>query len=137
MTDSLDDLGVAEVYRGCELYANQSEERLAEARRQLDEVAGLRSGLRLYEFACDDSKAPEARLLAKARAIESTEDRQRSAFDKDRLIACCIGIERRASALGRLMAWRAAGNWPAAWATWRNRDVARGGDAGQSNQPAY
>jgi hypothetical protein len=60
--------------------------------------------------------AAESRLLAKHKALRSVEDRQKRAFDVDRLEACTIGLERCTSRLGRLMAYRqAAGTWPKSW----------------------
>ena len=108
------ELPVAELYRGVELYGLQSAERIAEARRQVDEVFGMAAPSALFAFACNDEKSPEARLLAKHKALASREDRQRTPFSVEKLEACTIGLERRTSQLGRLMGFVRA-DWPRAW----------------------
>jgi len=115
MTDDVHELPVQGVHRGVEVYDLQSPERIAEARRQITEVIRMRSGDRLCAFACDASRAPEARLLAKHKALASLEQRQRRMFDVARLEAATIGIERRTTVMGRLIGWRDAGWWPEAW----------------------
>ena len=114
MSDDENELPVAELYRGVELYGLQSAERIAEARRQVDEVFGMAAPSALFAFACDDAKAPEARLLAKFKALATREDRQRVLFDVAKLEACTIGLERRTSRLGRMMGFVRA-DWPRAW----------------------
>jgi hypothetical protein len=115
MTDEWHELPVAELHRGCEIYARQSEGRIAEAKRQIDVVIGMSHRRRLAEFACDASKAPEARLLAKNKALASLEQRLRVMFDLEHLIACTIGIAQRERGMGRLIGWYQAGWWPEAW----------------------
>jgi hypothetical protein len=115
MTDDMHELPVAGVHRGVEVYGLQSPEHIAEARRQIIEVIRMRSGDRLCAFALDASRAPEARLLAKHKALASLEQRQRRMFDVERLEAATIGIERRTTVMGRLVGWRDAGWWPEAW----------------------
>lgn len=117
------ELPIHELYRGVEVYGLQSEERIAEAKRQIDQVAEMRSVPRLFNFACDGSRAPEARLLARSKLMEGIEQRQAPGFDRDRLWACTGGIERRCGMLGRLMGARDAdgtpGEWPIEWMPWR------------------
>jgi hypothetical protein len=115
MTDDMHELPVAGVHRSVEVYDLQSRERIAEAKRQITEVIRMRSGDRLCAFACDASRAPEARLLAKHKAMASLEQRQRRMFDVERLEAATIGIERRATVMGRLIGYHQAGWWPPAW----------------------
>ena len=109
------EIGVHEVYRGVSLYAGQADVRLAEARAQVDAVVRMRSPRALAAFACDASKSPEARLLAKRKALASLEQRQKIAFDVDGLSAATIGLERRTSRLARLMGFRRSGWWPRSW----------------------
>jgi hypothetical protein len=115
MTDDMHELPVAAVHGGVEIYGLQSPERIAEAKRQIAEVIRMRAGDRLCAFACDATNAPEARLLAKHKALASLEQRQRRIFDVERLEAATIGIERRTTVMGRLIGWRDAGWWPEAW----------------------
>ncbi len=105
----------AQVYREVDIYGLQSPERTAEAKRQVAEVVRMRAVDRLFAFACDASRAPEARLLAKHKALASLEQRQRRMFDVECLEAATIGIERRTTVIGRLIGWRDAGWWPSAW----------------------
>jgi hypothetical protein len=51
-------------HRGIGLHDHQCETRLATVRRDIDEAFSLTSVEALYAFACDLSKAPEARLLS-------------------------------------------------------------------------
>jgi hypothetical protein len=110
----LHELPVAEIYCEVEIYA-QPPERVAEAKRQVAEVVRMRAVDRLYHFACDVTRAPEARLLAKHKAMASLEQRQRRVFDVNALSAATIGIARRETVIGRLIGWRDAGWWPEAW----------------------
>ena len=122
MTDDTHEIPLHSVYRGVELW-QQSEERLAEARRQIDIVIGMNGPRALFNFAIDASNSPEARLLAKNKALATREERERVLFDVDRLKACTIGIERHETRLGRLIGFRDAMDdcsdpnrgWPAAW----------------------
>jgi hypothetical protein len=121
MTDSMHELPVAEVYRSIEIYGLQSTERIAAAKREIDVVIKMTAPRQLAAFACDPSRAPEARLLAKNKALASLEQRQRRGIDVDRLHASTAGIERICSRLGRLMGLRnsgypEAGGWPREWA---------------------
>jgi 3-mercaptopyruvate sulfurtransferase SseA len=109
------ELPVAEVYRGVEIYGGQSHDRVAAAKREIDAVIALADRRRLAGFACDAGHAPEARLLAKNKALASLEQRQRMVFDVHCLSAATIGIERRTTVIGRLIGWRDAGWWPEAW----------------------
>jgi hypothetical protein len=109
------ELPIVDTYRGVEVYALQSDARLAAAKRQIDEVIGTSSARRLAEFACDAANAPEARLLARHKALASLEQRQRRMFDVDCLAASTIGIARCESVMGRLVGYRQAGWWPDAW----------------------
>jgi len=113
------ELPVAEVYRGVEIYGFQSPDRVAEARRQIDAVIAMAGARRLCEFACDAANAPEARLLAKNKALASLEKRQRTLIDVDRLSAATIGCDRISTELGRLIGAHQAecsgGGWPDAW----------------------
>jgi len=119
MGEDFHELPMAELYRGVEIYGLQSAERIAEAKRQIDLVIRTSGPRKLCEFACDPLHAPEARSLAKKKALASLERRQRATFDAARLSACTVGIERRETCLGRLMGGRDAGwpshGWPAAW----------------------
>jgi hypothetical protein len=109
------ELPVAEVYRGVEIYGGQSVERIAAAKREIDAVIALSDRRRLAGFACDAANAPEARLLAKHKALASLERRQRRMFDVDHLSAATVGIDRCTTAMGRLIGWYQAGWWPEAW----------------------
>jgi len=102
MTDDTHEIPLHSVYRGVELW-QQSEERLAGTRRQIDLVIGMNGPRALFNFAIDASNSPEARLLAKNKALATREERQRVLFDVDRLKACTIGIERHETRLGRLI----------------------------------
>ena len=115
MAEDIHELSVAEVYRDVELYAGQSSDRLAEARAQVDLVIGMRDPRRLAAFAVDASHAPEARLLARNKALASREARQRVLFDLPHLEAATIGIARREAVMGRLIGFRQASWWPDAW----------------------
>jgi hypothetical protein len=119
VADEEHELPVAEVYRGIAIYGFQSPDRVAEARRQIDVVIAMTGPRRLCDFACDATNAPEARLLAKNKALASLEKRQRTSIDVDRLSAATVGIERRTTVLGRLIGGREAGwpggGWPDAW----------------------
>ena len=107
-------LPVLEVYRGVEIYGLQSAERVAAAKIQVDQVIAMSSPRALAAFASDDTRAPEARLLSKNKAMVSLVDRQGAPFDIRLLEAKTIGIERCTSQLGRLMGATHA-NWPRAW----------------------
>ena len=109
------ELPVAEDYREVDIYGGQPPERTAEAKRQVAEVVRMRAVDRLYAFACDVTRSPEARLLAKRKCLASMEQRQRRMFDVACLEAATIGIERRTTVIGRLIGWRDAGWWPEAW----------------------
>jgi hypothetical protein len=109
------ELPVAETFKGVQVFALQPPERIAEAKRQITEVTGMRAVDRLFAFACDASRAPEARLLAKHKCLASLEQRQRRVFDVNALSAATIGIERKSTVIGRLIGWRDAGWWPEAW----------------------
>jgi len=113
--DPVFEIPVAEVYRGCEIFDLQPPERIAKAKAEIDEVHATASPLRLYKLAIDASRSPESRLLAKNKAIAATAERQRRSFDVAVLEAKCIGIERAATRLGRLMGRRSAGWWPDSW----------------------
>jgi hypothetical protein len=102
------ELPVACQHRGVEIYGLQSDERIQEAKRQVDVVITMSTPAALAAWACDPMNAAESRLLAKHKALRSVEDRQKRAFDVDRLEACTIGLERCTSRLGRLMAYRQA-----------------------------
>jgi hypothetical protein len=118
MTDE-HELPLHEVYRSAEIYGLQSSARIAKARQQIDLVMGLSDPCRLAEFASSAKNAPEARLLAKRKALASREERQRSMIDRALLEAATIGIARRTTPLGReighLDAERAGVPWPDAW----------------------
>ena len=109
------ELPIHEIYRDCELYGLSPPSRIAEAKRQIDAVIAMTDGRRLADFACDPAHSPEARLLSKHKAMASLEHRQRKVFDVNLLSAATIGIERRTTVIGRLIGWRDAGWWPAAW----------------------
>jgi hypothetical protein len=109
------EISVAETYRDIRLFAGQTSDRLAEARAQIDEVIAMSDVRRLAAFAVDPSHAPEARLLAKNKALAAREARQRVLFDVNHLEAATIGIGRRETVLGRLIGWRQAEWWPEAW----------------------
>jgi len=113
--DPVFEIPVAEVYRGVEIFSGQPQERIAKAKAEIDEVHKTRSPKRLYEFAVDASRSPESRLLSKNKAIAASADRQRRSFDVAVLEAKCIGIERAATRLARLMGRRSAGWWPDSW----------------------
>ena len=115
MADDDSELPVSEIYRGIEIYAQQSPERIAQAKAQVDRVIRMKSPRALAAFACDETNSPEARLLAKHKALASREERQRGSFDVDHLQASTIGIERTTSQLGRLMGHRQAEWWPREW----------------------
>ena len=117
MTEVTNELPVHEIYRKCEIYGLQSLERVVEARHQIDVVYRMRDPRALAEFAVDGTKAPEARLLAKHKALATVAVRQRRSFDVDRLVAGTIGIERRTTLLGRLIGDRqdGCGWWPEDW----------------------
>jgi hypothetical protein len=104
-------LPVLETFRGVAIFDLQPPDRVAKAKREVAEVIGMRSPARLAEFACDGSKSPEARLLAKCKALEGIEGRQKREFDVEHMVACTIGIERCASRLARLIGRRQAGWW--------------------------
>lgn len=114
-TDDWHELPVAEVYRGVEIFGLQSPERIEQAKRQIDIVIAKSGPRRLYAFACDPSRSPEARQLARLKALATIQPRQRASFSVDRLDACCFGIERRTPRLARLVAGRQADWWPEAW----------------------
>ena len=117
--DDCHTLPVAEVYRGCEIYGLQSAERIAAAKRELGRVVNMTGPRKLYEFAGDPRNAPEARCLARKKALISIEQRQKVTFDRERLEACTVGIDRRTSVMGRLLglidAERAGAPWPKTW----------------------
>jgi hypothetical protein len=116
MTEEIEyELPLAEIYRGIEIYAQQSPERIAQAKAQVDRVFSMKSPRALAAFACDGKNSPEARFFAKAKALASLEERQRGAFDVSHLEASTIGIGRSTSQLGRLMGHRQAGWWPREW----------------------
>jgi hypothetical protein len=71
MEDDTHELPVCEIFKGVEVYGGQSVERIAEAKRQIGLVIRLRDPLKLCEFACDAGNAPEARNLARAKALAS------------------------------------------------------------------
>jgi hypothetical protein len=118
MTDE-HELPVALVFKGVEIYALQSPERVEEAKRQITKVIRMQSVESLYDFACNGRFAPEARHLAKRKCLEFIEQRQRSPIDVDLLQAATVGIERATTPLGReighLDAERSGVPWPAAW----------------------
>jgi hypothetical protein len=109
------ELPIHEIYRDCELYGLSPPSRIAEAKRQIDAVIAMTDGRRLADFACDPANSPEARLLSKHKAMASLENRQRKVFDVNLLSAATVGIARRETTLGRLIAWRQAEWWPQAW----------------------
>ena len=115
MTEVTNELPVHETYRNCEIYGLQPPERIIEARHQIDVVYRMRDPRALAAFACEETNSPEARLLAKHKALASREERQRGSFDVDYLQASTIGIERTTSQLGRLMGHRQAEWWPREW----------------------
>ena len=115
MADDDSELPVSEIYRGVEIYGLQPPERVAEAKLQVDQVFIMKSPRALATFACDDANAPEARLLAKHKALAALEKRQGRPFDVAYLNASTIGIERTTSQLGRLIGSRQAEWWPRAW----------------------
>jgi len=114
MTMKMHELPVVEVYKGVEIFGLQSAERIAIAKKQIREVIGLSTPRALYDFAVDYSKSPEARLLAKTKAIASRKEHQRAGFNVDVLIARTQGIECVAWCVARCIACR-DGNWPEAW----------------------
>ena len=64
MTDKIPTIGV---YRGVGLHAFQDQTRLAVVRGDIDDAFALDDAERLFAFAADLMRAPEARLLAAAR----------------------------------------------------------------------
>jgi hypothetical protein len=117
MEDDTHELPVCEIIKGVEVYGGQSVERIAEAKRQIGLVIRLRDPLKLCEFACDAGNAPEARNLARAKALASVEVRQKSSIDADYLSAYCTGIARIEPVMGRLIGHWAAADGPAPWPT--------------------
>jgi hypothetical protein len=121
MTDHT--LPVHEIYRGCEVYGLQSEERIAAAKSEIDLVISMNDPPALFDFAIDATRAPEARLLAKNKALASLQTRQRRPIDVERLVASTWGIERTCGRIGRLVAARHARYggvpWPSAWTDWK------------------
>ena len=119
MGEDVHELPVAEVHRGCEIYADQSDARIRKARRQIDKVIAMADPRRLAAFAADAKNSPEARLLAKRKAMASREDRQRALVSVELLHAATIGIDRCTTPLGReigfIDAARANSPWPDAW----------------------
>jgi hypothetical protein len=109
------ELPIFEIWKGVGIYDLQPPERIAEARRQIDEVIRMRSGDRLAAFAADATRSPEARRLAKCKAMETLQERQRRTFDIERLEAATLGISRRETAMARLIGSYQAEWWPAAW----------------------
>ena len=107
-----------------EIYGEQSPERIAVTKRQIDAVIRLKSAAALAAFACDGRNSPEAPYLSKLKALESVEQRQRQTFDVAYLEAATIGIERCTTRLGRLIGFRQAGWWPAAWLPLRREERA-------------
>ena len=117
MTEIENEIPIAEVYKGCEIFGLQTVERIAEAKLQIDQVYRMSAPRALAEFAVDGTRAPEARHLARHKAMAALENRQKAPFDVEYLVAGTIGIERRASQLGRLIGHRQEGAdwWPEAW----------------------
>ena len=115
MTEVTNELPVHETYRNCEIYGLQPPERIIEARHQIDVVYRMRDPRALAVFACEETNSPEARLLAKHKALAGLAERQGRPFDVPHLVASTIGLERRTSVLGRLMGSRQAGWWPREW----------------------
>jgi hypothetical protein len=109
------ELPITEIWKGVEIFDWQPAERIAQARQQITEVIRMRSGDRLAAFAADASRAPEARRLAKCKAMETLQERQRRTFDIERLEASTLGISRRETTMARLIGWYQAEWWPAAW----------------------
>lgn len=61
-------------HRGVGLHSGQSEARLVAVRRDIDHVHGLSDLDALVHLARDTSRAPEARLFARAKAIAVIDD---------------------------------------------------------------
>ncbi|RJT28122.1 hypothetical protein D3227_35085 [Mesorhizobium waimense] len=87
-------------YRGVGLHDNQSPERLAVVKRELDSVLDLADATLLVEIVGDVTWSPEARLTAaaKLRAMHqiAAEDRKsRPMFDLAYVVACTAALDSR------------------------------------------
>ena len=80
MTEVTNELPVHEIYRNCEIYGLQPPERVAAAKSQIDLVIRMKSPRALAAFACDGEMAPEARLLAKFKAMAARGEPSESAL---------------------------------------------------------
>ena len=74
MSDENDKIPTDGVHRGVPLHAGQSAERLRVVRSDIDDAHALQEIDDLVAFADDTGRAPEARLLAKAKALATLDD---------------------------------------------------------------
>lgn len=84
-------------HRGVALYAGQSAERLATAKREIDVVFGMSAVADLLVWAADPRRAPESRLLAQAKLLtmidEAAAARRAPPVDPARVRALCAGVD--------------------------------------------
>jgi hypothetical protein len=85
-------------YRGIGLHNYQDEARLQVVRDAIDRVIDISDLVELVAFARNVHEPPEARLLArsKALAILESHDRQRHAISFDQIMATAVGLSTQA-----------------------------------------
>lgn len=102
MTNDTDDIiPIDGTHRGVGLHAGQSEARLNVVRGDIDAAHELSDLEELVKFADDVGRAPEARLLARAKALATLDDRverraprARSAdLSRERINASAVGLD--------------------------------------------
>lgn len=101
MTDEDDRIPIDGVHRGVGLHAGQTEARLVVVRRDIDAAHALQYIEELVAFADAPRNAPEARMLAKAKALAILDDaverrapRSRTtALDRQRVNASAVGLD--------------------------------------------
>lgn len=98
---SSDEIPTHGEYRGVGLHIDQDEARLAAVRRDIDRAHDLQDLEALVAFADDPGNAPESRLLARAKALATLDERverratraRASELSRERIIAstsaCC------------------------------------------------
>jgi hypothetical protein len=98
--DEDDHIPVVEIYRGVGIEDQQSFERIGLVKREIDRVHRMNGADELADYAGDVRRAPEARMLAAARAealweIAAEERRLRPGISLERLRAATAGLGSR------------------------------------------
>ncbi|WP_414462708.1 hypothetical protein [Hyphomicrobium sp. DY-1] len=93
-------------YRGVGLHIGQNEERLRVVRADIDAAHALHDLRDIYDFARDTGNAPEARLLARAKAEATLDDAVERRAPRDRNSTISREILRAVTAGLKSLTWQ-------------------------------